>query len=120
MFVQLFVGQDRQDALIQKQAKILAKHLPETPPTTKEADNDFYYWHFGTLAMVQSGGEVWQTWNKYLKETLVKAQTTNTTPETGSWAPVDRWNFYGGKLYTTSMAILTLQSYYRYDWTAPS
>lgn len=116
MFAQLFIGWDKEDALIEKQAKLLTNTLPKMHPTGEELDNDFYYWYFGTLAMKEVGGESWKTWNKHLKETLVKAQIPNSKVG-GSWEPVDRWSTHGGRLYTTSMAILTLQVYYRYPTT---
>ncbi|MBI4834338.1 MAG: terpene cyclase/mutase family protein [Planctomycetes bacterium] len=115
MFSQLFIGWDKNDDLIEKQSKILATQLPKMHPVTQAIDNDYYYWYFGTLAMCKKGGKEWQNWNKHLKETLVKAQETNNTAGAGSWAPEDRWSAYGGRLYTTAMAILTLQTYYRYS-----
>lgn len=114
MFAQLFIGCDKELPLIKKQEKILANYQPKMHSTGGELDNDFYYWYFGTLAMVQEGGEQWNDWNKNLKQALVKNQKAGKTSEAGSWEPIDRWSFYGGRLYTTSMAILTLQSYYRY------
>jgi prenyltransferase beta subunit len=115
MFSQLFIGWDKSDVLIEKQSKILTAQLPKMHPGSQSIDNDYYYWYFGTLAMHKKGGKEWQNWNKHLKETLVKAQETDKTAGAGSWAPEDRWSAYGGRLYTTAMAILTLQTYYRYS-----
>lgn len=108
MFGQLFVGWDKENPLIRKQEKILSGYLTEMTSSDRKSDKDFYCWHFWSLAMIQKYGETWQVWNTNLKDILLKSQTA------GSWAPQDRWAFYGGRLYTTSMAILTLQSYYRY------
>ena len=33
----------------------------------------------------------------------------------GSWDPVDRWGFEGGRVYATAINALTLEVYYRYD-----
>ena len=34
--------------------------------------------------------------------------------ERGSWAPLDRWGMQGGRIYSTALAVLTLEVYYRY------
>ena len=32
----------------------------------------------------------------------------------GSWDPKDEWGRYGGRLYSTALATLTLEVYYRF------
>lgn len=114
MFAQLLIGWETDEVLIQNQEKVLLQKLPQIYPTGYELDNDFYYWYFGTLAMFQKGGQGWQKWNQAIKKTLVQNQVPSG-PETGSWEPRDRWSVYGGRIYTTAMANLTLQVYYRYS-----
>ena len=92
---------------------MLITNTPKFDPTYNQRTMDFYYWYFGTLAMFQIGGETWKTWNENIKSTLLSMQS-KTGNEKGSWDPIDKWSGYGGRVYTTSMAILTLEVYYRY------
>ena len=50
----------------------------------------------------------WQKWNESLKRSILMSQTKD-----GKWKVDDQWGVYGGEIYTTSMAVLTLQVYYR-------
>ncbi len=113
MFCQLFMGWSESDGLARAQQKIMLSNKPEFHPYGQEMANDFYYWYFGSLAMFMKGGEEWSTWNKSMKEALLQAQIKKGYDK-GTWEPVDRWSSFGGRLYTTSMAVLTLQVYYRY------
>ncbi|QDT52468.1 hypothetical protein Pan44_04800 [Caulifigura coniformis] len=74
---------------------------------------DLYYWYYGTLAMFQYGGEEWQQWNVRVRELLISEQVTEG-PYAGSWEPRDPWSGYGGRIYTTAIATLSLEVYYRY------
>ena len=33
----------------------------------------------------------------------------------GSWDPIDRWGFEGGRVYATAINTLSLEVWYRYD-----
>ena len=56
---------------------------------------------------------------------LTKTQNTEGT-EAGSWNSNTVWGGYGGRVYTTAMAAMCLEVYYRYapaatsggEWTA--
>ncbi|MCA9009388.1 MAG: hypothetical protein KDB01_06560 [Planctomycetaceae bacterium] len=76
------------------------------------ADMNYYYWYYGTLAMYQHGGQPWQNWNKVVRDMLVEQQI-QTGPMAGTWDPNDEWGRYGGRLYSTALATLTLEVYYR-------
>ena len=32
----------------------------------------------------------------------------------GSWPPTDQWGAHGGRIYSTALAVLTLEVYYRF------
>ena len=93
--------------------------------TTEEAANyvsrempsshhmNFYYWYYGTMAMYHAGGDSWDQWNRRLQDTLLTTQVRQGS-EAGSWQPNGIWSSYGGRVYSTSMAALSLQVYYRY------
>lgn len=78
-------------------------------------ERDVYSAYYATQATHFFGGEYWQTWNTAMRETLLSTQERTGT-EVGSWSPVgDAWGATGGRLYTTTLAILMLESYYRYS-----
>lgn len=74
---------------------------------------NLYTWYYSTLAMFQYGGEQWDSWNVPLRDLLISEQVT-TGPFAGSWEPRDQWGGYGGRIYSTAFATLTLEVYYRY------
>ena len=74
---------------------------------------NMYYWYYGTLAMYHAGGDAWKTWNEAMKETLLPMQNL-TGSDAGSWEPNGMWGGYGGRVYSTATAALSLEVYYRY------
>ena len=77
------------------------------------ADKNFYYWYYGSLAMYQQGGREWDLWNERVRELLIAEQVVNG-PYAGTWDATDIWGRYGGRLYATTFATLTLEVYYRF------
>lgn len=74
---------------------------------------NLYYWYYGTLALFQVQGEAWDTWNAALQRQLLRIQRS-TGPLAGSWDPDTVWGCYGGRVYSTALAALCLEVYYRY------
>lgn len=74
---------------------------------------NLYYWYYGTLAMHQRGGEDWEQWNAATRDLLISEQRT-VGPQAGSWEPRGVWGTYGGRIYSTAIATLSLEVYYRY------
>jgi hypothetical protein len=72
-----------------------------------------YYWYWGTLAMSQLGGPRWERWNTSLKAVAIDHQVKRGCAA-GSWDPKDPWGDEGGRVYSTSLMTLCLESYYRY------
>jgi hypothetical protein len=72
-----------------------------------------YYWYYGTLALFQVQGEAWTKWNAALQRQILRLQRTDG-PLAGSWDPNTVWGSYGGRVYTTAMAAMSLEVYYRY------
>ena len=83
----------------------------DQPPTQRRVN--MYYWYYGTMAMYLSGGEEWHRWNQQMKATLLESQIIDGRHK-GSWQPNGLWAGYGGRTYSTAMAALTLEVYYRY------
>ncbi len=77
------------------------------------SDPNLYYWYYGTLAMYQFGGKEWEQWNGLLRELLVEDQVKKGDLA-GSWNPAGPWGGYGGRVYSTALATLSLEVYYRF------
>lgn len=88
-----------------------AGFMAQSPPRLSEYN--LYYWYYGTLAMYQFGGRPWQQWNEEMRDTLVSVQRT-TGHAAGSWDPNDTWGGIGGRVYSTALATLCLEVYYRF------
>jgi hypothetical protein len=107
LLVRQFLGQPRQNPAFDEAGNFLLGELPGT------AQKNFYYWYYGTLAMYQLQGEHWRRWNDALTNQLLSSQST-VGEGTGSWDPNDLWGGYGGRVYSTALATLCLEVYYRY------
>jgi hypothetical protein len=76
---------------------------------------NFYYWYYATIALhraqheSKAGEAAWRAWNDALTRTLVGSQSGD-----GSWSAACLWGGYGGRVYTTSLAAMCLEVYYRY------
>lgn len=74
---------------------------------------NLYYWYYGTLSMYQRGGEDWKQWNAAMRDLVISEQRV-VGPQAGSWDPRGVWGSYGGRIYSTAIATLSLEVYYRY------
>ena len=83
--------------------------IAEQPPH----QNHMYFNYYATQVLRHHGGSAWKRWNPRMRDYLVDLQATQGH-ETGSWYIDENWSDRGGRLYTTTMAILTLEVYYRY------
>jgi hypothetical protein len=75
--------------------------------------SDMYYNYYATQVMHHYGGSPWKRWNDKLRDHLVATQAA-VGHEAGSWHFADQHGDVGGRLYTTAMAVMTLEVYYRY------
>ncbi len=116
-------GPDNGLAIDEATAQLLA-----VPPEPNRVN--LYYWYYATLALhyrQASSAEAeaaWQAWNSSLASALVNGQVA-AGPEAGSWPPNCVWGGYGGRVYSTAVAAMCLEVYYRYaplpaqeGWTA--
>jgi hypothetical protein len=88
-----------------------ATYISEERPG--DGQTNLYYWYYGTLALFQKQGPEWEAWNKALQHELLYSQRQDGERR-GSWDPDPLWGGYGGRVYSTSMAALSLEVYYRY------
>jgi hypothetical protein len=96
-----------------------AQYLAENPPaigTSRAPLRDTYYWYYATQVMAHMGGEPWHAWNSRLHPLIVQSQIRQGA-YAGSWDPQsplpDRWGPHAGRLYVTTMNLLSLEVQYR-------
>jgi hypothetical protein len=125
MLIRSFVSRDVTDAYLEEAAALIAG---EVPHVSKDGSSiDFYYWHFGTLALNQydgpdspreGQGQYWEPWNKGLIESLLRLQDDDQSRDAcsrGGWLSASRNDAGGKALYNTAMNVLTLEVYYRFE-----
>jgi hypothetical protein len=87
-----------------------------------QSEENLYYWYYATIAMYQMRGDgntaetqspAWIQWNESLKRQLCSTQVSTGKLE-GSWNPTCVWGNYGGRVYSTAVACMCLEVYYRY------
>lgn len=76
--------------------------------------NDIYFNFYTTLLLHHLQHDGWDHWNTEVRERLIKTQATRGH-ESGSWHFKHQHGDVGGRLYTTAMAVMTLEVYYRYS-----
>lgn len=81
------------------------------PP--RRRDPNIYYWYYATQVMHHAGGVDWERWNLKLRDILVQTQK-KSGHQAGSWDPEGPHAHAGGRIYMTSLAICTLEVYYRH------
>jgi hypothetical protein len=74
---------------------------------------DVYHDYYAALALHNVRHEGWDQWHTPLREFLIRTQATQGH-EKGSWHFEDPHGDVGGRLYTTAMAALILEVYYRH------
>ena len=92
------------------------QRVEKTPPTS----GNIYYLYYATQVMHHMGGDSWDKWNKGpaldgkggIRDFLISAMDKGTAnPDTeGSWVLAGA----EGRLMSTSLALLTLEVYYRH------
>lgn len=93
---------------LQETHRRILGELPEA------ANTNLYYWYYATIGMHQTGGEAWEQWNSELQRVLLSQQVSSGAVA-GSWDPNGLWAGYGGRIYSTALATLCLEVYYRYQ-----
>jgi hypothetical protein len=109
----VYLGAKSDDPKLQPAFDTLAKlaHANNAAPFT----NNSYFMFFGTQAMFYRGGDTWKTWSDEVRDFLVKSQSTAEGKDRGSWFnESDQFGANVGRLYQTTLAMLTLEVYYRY------
>jgi hypothetical protein len=107
-FTRMLMEQDLSDAQLDE----AAQYMLRKPPARD--DLNYYYIYYGSLALMQMQGPNWERWNAHTSRLLLDMQEKQGVTA-GSWSPEDNeWGNRGGRIYTTALATLTLEVYYRY------
>ncbi|HOX06425.1 MAG TPA: terpene cyclase/mutase family protein [Planctomycetota bacterium] len=114
LMLQLYLGRSQSSVAVRRQSRLLlVENLPEYDqkwsPEQKEQKVDYYTTYHAALAFHRLGGKDWETWNKAMVKALRAAQESN-----GSWG-MDKWYKQGGRIYSTALATMSLEVYYRYQ-----
>ncbi len=124
MASRLLLGFPLSAAAAEEGQRMLLKNLPG------RSEENLYYWYYATLAMYQMHGDTagalnssfvannssenaWIQWNEAIKKQLCSTQVPHGQMQ-GSWNPTCVWGDYGGRVYSTAMACMCLEVYYRY------
>jgi hypothetical protein len=106
-----YLGWDKDQEGLVDGSVYLMQNLP--PPTAANVGR-IYYYYYATQVLHHLEGENWDKWNFHMREHLIRTQEKAGHAE-GSWTPVGSdWGSKGGRLYTTSLSLLTLEAYYRH------
>ncbi|MFO0922029.1 MAG: hypothetical protein U0905_06005 [Pirellulales bacterium] len=116
LLMRLYLGWQREDGAMQEGAQ----YLLQFPPAEGDAQTplrDTYYWYYATQVMFHMGGDTWKEWNSRLRPILIESQV-ESGEYAGSWEPLgdipDAWGSFGGRLYVTTLNLLSLEVYYRH------
>lgn len=114
LLMRIYSGWDRDDPRLLAGADyLLATQLPaDSSPILR----DTYYWYYATQVLKHVDGDRWKRWNDRLRPLLTRSQEKNGDMA-GSWHPYrpvpDRWGQFGGRIYVTTMNLLSLEVRHR-------
>ncbi len=75
--------------------------------------NNYYYWYYAGLALHQRRGKAWEEWYPRMRELLCQVQERKGDNQ-GSWPPLTYGGSIAGRVYSTALAVLSLEVPYRY------
>jgi hypothetical protein len=114
LLCRMYLGWEHDRPALVRGVAILSENGPSLdvsgPPR-----NDMYYNYYATQVLHHYGGYEWARWNAAMRDYLIATQA-KAGHETGSWffESPDWGPRYGGRVYCTAMATMTLEVYYRH------
>ncbi len=116
LLMRLYLGWRRNHPDMVRGSDWLLERLPATG-TVDAPLRDTYYWYYATQVMFHMGGDRWRGWYQSLYPILIDSQERGGE-YAGSWeaggAIPDAWGVYAGRLYVTTMNLLSLEVTYRH------
>ena len=105
LLCRMYLGWSKDNEAIKEGIAALSKSGPSV--------EDLYFSYYATQVMRHQGGPDWEKWNTKMREDLIKTQS-GAGHETGSWFFAGGHGKEGGRLYSTAMATMILEVYYRH------
>lgn len=124
LLIRACLGQGTEQPLVRKSVAALAKRKPKwslrfrrmkVKGVEREVQIGYlqhYYWQQGTEALARLDAAPWGAWNAALKRALLPKQR-DAGPQAGSWDPVGTYGKVGGRVFSTALCALALETYYR-------
>jgi hypothetical protein len=124
LLMRMYLGWKRDDPALLRGADLIKANLPSAADVMRR---DTYYWFYATQVMYHLQGDYWKAWEEKLKPLLQNSQIKKGE-WAGSWDPggnvPDHWGAFGGRIYVTTMNLLSLEAPYRhlpiYDVAQPT
>lgn len=107
LLCRMYCGWDRNHPALIQGVAYLSKRGPS------QAEDSIYFNYYATQVLHHAGGSDWERWNAKMRDSLIATQAADGH-EAGSWYFPGRHSRAGGRLYSTALAIMTLEVYYRY------
>jgi hypothetical protein len=108
LLCRIYLGWDTKTPGLLEGARYLVE---ENPPNGRNPN--VYYWYYATQTLHHVGGSEWDLWNRQMREILVQSQRKRGHAA-GSWDPAGPHASAGGRIYMTSLAVCSLEVYYRH------
>jgi hypothetical protein len=107
LLCRMYMGWKREEPALKRGVEALAAIGP--------SPEDIYYNYYATQVLHHYEGDLWTKWNDQLRDPLVARQETQGHAA-GSWffEGDPHGALTGGRLYSTAMAAMTLEVYYRH------
>lgn len=111
LLCRMYMGWDKNNPGMVDGSGAIAAKGPDTP----NSGANMYYNYYATQMVKHIGGADWNKWNPKMRDFLVKTQDKQGNAA-GSWhlGGKNHASEAGGRLYTTALACMTLEVYYRY------
>ena len=113
LLMRIYTGWERDDPRLIAGANYL---VDNQLPGESARLRDTYYWYYATQVLKHVDGPAWEKWNNALRPMLIRTQEKGGD-NAGSWDPYspvpDRWAPFGGRLYVTTMNLLSLEVRHR-------
>lgn len=112
LLCRMYLGWDRENPAIERGVQ----YLSQQGPSISGNRASMYYNYYATQVMRHYEGDQWEKWNEKMRDGLVESQNTDkSSHEYGSWYFTgDHGAERGGRIYSTSLATMILEVYYRH------
>ena len=107
LFARVSLGERLSGGAVRDATAFLAEYPPDGGAP------DLYCRYYSSLAMLQMNSPAWSDWNTRTRDALIRLQTRGGFAD-GCWQVTAKGIDRSGYIFTTSIATLTLEVYYRY------